>query len=147
MTRPYYEVFVDDADGHQWNNSAILKYLPKGQGDTLDGGDVVFLNTRKQALAARKRILKNHPTALVRIFEVDPKLDEDDPRSESEFDLDRDGVFVPRDEPRRHQELKRIADLAARETSLPFLLRALGYVRPARKKSPKNRRRMTRGTT
>ena len=100
MSRAYYEVFVNDADGHQWNDSAILEYLPKGQGDTLEGGDVVFLDSRKQALAARKTILKDHPTVLVRIFEVDPDLDEDDPRPESAFDLDKDGVFIAKQSPK-----------------------------------------------
>lgn len=95
MNRPYYEVFVNDADGREWYDSAIVEYLPKGQ-RSWSGLIFAVANTRQQALAARKKILKDHPTALVRIFEVDPSLDEVDPRPESEFDLDRDGVFVGR---------------------------------------------------
>ncbi|MCC6334327.1 MAG: hypothetical protein IT380_10110 [Myxococcales bacterium] len=90
---PYYELFVNDADGREWYDSAIVEYLPKGQ-RSWSGLIFGVANTRKQALAARKKLLKDHPTALVRIFEVDPKLDEVDPRPESRFDLDTDGVFV-----------------------------------------------------
>lgn len=95
MNCPYYEVFVNDADGREWYDSSIVEYLPKGQREW-SGLIFAFANTRKQALAARKKILKDHPTALVRIFEVDPRLDEADPRSENEFDQDKDGVFVGR---------------------------------------------------